>query len=216
MVSRTSHTLSNFIWKLYLIIVTTIFPFIVRSMLVKYIGIDYTGVSSLCTSILQVLNMADLGFGSAIVYYLYKPFAENKVEEICVYLNVYKKMYRIAGIVILVAGVLLIPFLHYMVNVKGYPQGLNITVIYIAYLFSAAFPYITVGYTEVIFRASQNIDVSSRIGGTTALIMYFIQIAVIFLTHNFYLYSFSLVINPILLTLSLSHFSKKKISTTDM
>ena len=54
-------------------VVTLLFPFVIRTTLIKEIGADFLGLGSLFASILQVLNLAELGFTSAIVYSMYKP-----------------------------------------------------------------------------------------------------------------------------------------------
>lgn len=54
----------------------------------------------LFTSILQVLNLAELGVGSAMVYSMYKPIAENDKATICALLKLYKKYYFFIGLII--------------------------------------------------------------------------------------------------------------------
>lgn len=43
-------------------------PFIMRTLLIRYLGMEYLGLNSLFTSILQILNLAELGVGSALGY----------------------------------------------------------------------------------------------------------------------------------------------------
>ena len=38
-------------------------PFIMRTLLIRYLGMEYLGLNSLFTSILQILNLAELGVG---------------------------------------------------------------------------------------------------------------------------------------------------------
>ena len=61
------------------------FPFIIRTILIKSLGADYLGLNSLFTSILTVLNLAELGFSSAVVFNMYKPIAENDADNgVCI------------------------------------------------------------------------------------------------------------------------------------
>ena len=46
-------------------------PFIMRTLLIRYLGMEYLGLNSLFTSILQILNLAELGVGSALGYSMY-------------------------------------------------------------------------------------------------------------------------------------------------
>ena len=59
--------------KLYQIFV----PFLIRTVMIRFMGIDYLGLNSLFTSILSVLNLAELGVGSAMVFSMYKPVADK-------------------------------------------------------------------------------------------------------------------------------------------
>jgi len=43
-----------------------LFPFICRTIFIKVLGEEYLGLGSLFSSILQVINVADLGFSTEI------------------------------------------------------------------------------------------------------------------------------------------------------
>ena len=55
-------------------------PFIMRTLLIRYLGMEYLGLNSLFTSLLQILNLAELGVGSALGYSMYAPIAEGKKD----------------------------------------------------------------------------------------------------------------------------------------
>lgn len=57
-------------------------PFIVRTLVIYRFGAEYLGLNSLFASVLQVLSLADFGFGTAIVYSLYRPIAEEDTETV--------------------------------------------------------------------------------------------------------------------------------------
>ena len=101
---KVKSTIKNLYSKLYIVAVTSIFPYIIRTLLIKYIGIEYTGVSSLFSSVLQVLNMADLGFGTAVVFFLYGPVEKQDANKVNAILKLYRKAYRIVGVIITAAG----------------------------------------------------------------------------------------------------------------
>lgn len=86
-------------------------PFIMRTLLIRYLGMEYLGLNSLFTSILQILNLAELGVGSALGYSMYAPIAEGKKDEICALLSLYRRYYRLIGLGIFLAGIVLLPFL---------------------------------------------------------------------------------------------------------
>lgn len=79
-------------------IVSIVFPFIVRTIFIKTIGEEYLGLNTLYSSILQVLNLADLGFSTAIVASMYKPIAENDINAVCALLRLFRNIYKVIGL----------------------------------------------------------------------------------------------------------------------
>ena len=93
MESRTKNGIRNIGSGIINRILLIVFPFITRTILLYSLGSEYLGLNSLFTSILTVLNLAELGFGSALVFSMYKPIAENDKKKICALLSVYKKIF---------------------------------------------------------------------------------------------------------------------------
>lgn len=86
--SRTKKSINNIIGGLMFKLIALIFPFIIKAVMIKKLGVQYLGLNSLFTSILMVLSLSELGVGSALVYSMYKPMAENDEERICALLKV--------------------------------------------------------------------------------------------------------------------------------
>ena len=116
---RIKNSRRNIRWGIINQVMMIIGPFITRTVILYTLGTAYLGLSSLFISILQVLNMAELGFASAIVYNMYKPIALGNTELVCALMKLYKKVYRLIGILILVIGGILIPFLPYLRNCRS-------------------------------------------------------------------------------------------------
>ena len=75
--TRTQNTIRNFSSGLIKQILNIILPFIIRTIVIYYLGAEYQGLSGLFTSILQMLSLAELGFSTAVVFALYKPISEK-------------------------------------------------------------------------------------------------------------------------------------------
>ena len=75
---RRKNTIRNMIWGTVNRLIATVIPFITRTIIINQLGNEYLGLNSLFTSILQILNLTELGVSSAIVYFMYKPIAEKK------------------------------------------------------------------------------------------------------------------------------------------
>ena len=123
--SRTKNTVRNIVTGALSKFVMLIFPFIIRTIIIRKLGSEYLGLSSLFTSILQVLNLAELGFSSAITFSMYKPLADNDKDMVCALLNMFKKIYRIVGVVIILIGLVLLPFLKSLIH-GSYPEDINL------------------------------------------------------------------------------------------
>ena len=102
-----------------------ILPFIVRTMILHIMGTQYLGLTSLFYSILQMLNLMEMGFGTAIVYSMYKPIAENDTKTINALLAFYRKVYIVVGTLVAIIGIGLMPFLPYLIKDKV-PSDINI------------------------------------------------------------------------------------------
>ena len=80
-IQRTKNAARNIVWGMAEKIITLLLPFIARTVMIKTLGAEYLGLNSLFTSILSVLSLTELGFGSAIVFSMYKPIAEDDNEK---------------------------------------------------------------------------------------------------------------------------------------
>ena len=112
--------------KIYQIVI----PFLMRTAMIYFMGVQYLGLNSLFTSILQVLNLAELGVGSAMIYSMYKPIAEDDDTAICALMKLYRLYYRVIGMVIAIIGCILTPFVPKLIS-GDIPKGLNIYILYL-------------------------------------------------------------------------------------
>ena len=208
MSSRTKHTINNtisgFVYKISLIV----FPFFTRTLIINYFGIEYLGLNSLFTSLLQMLSLAELGLSSAITYCMYKPIAEGRIDEINALYNLYRKLYKIIGIVILGVGSALSPFLQHLIN-GTIPIGINIYILYFIFLINTVLSYILFAYKDCLLVAHQQSNVSNNINTISTIFLYTIQCVIIILFKNFYLYSIILPISTLLCNIIRSYVVDK-------
>jgi len=190
---RTKNTTRNIIWGILNQGIMTFMPFIVRTVLLYTLGTEYLGLNSLFSSILQVLNLTELGFSSAINFNLYKAIAEKNTELICALMEFYKKVYRIMGLIILCIGLIIVPFLKSFIN-GSYLAEVNIYILYFIYLFNTVITYFLFAYKNALINAHQRIDVDNKVMMTTYLLQFSAQIILLYAFHNYYLY---LVLMPI-------------------
>lgn len=189
---RSKNAKRNGFWGIISNIVAILLPFAVRTVLIRELGAEYLGLSSLFSSVLSVLNITELGFGTAIVYSMYKPLAEDDTETICSLLNYYKTIYHTVGTVIFVIGIGILPFLKYFISGE-IPPDINIYLLYIMYLTNTVLSYWLFAYKSSILTIYQRNDIKSKIFIILSAIMYLGQILILLTIHNYYLYAMTLI-----------------------
>lgn len=186
-ISYIKNTTTSIFWGIVNKFVVILMPFIIRTILIYYLAAEYAGLSNLFTSILRVLNMAELGFAGAIAFSMYKPVAEDDTEKICALLAFYRKLYYTVGCIVMVIGIALIPYLDHLV--KGdCPADVNLRILYLIYLVDTAASYFLFSYKNVILNVYQRLDIVSNISTVLHICVYAIQIVILVLFRNYYAY----------------------------
>lgn len=186
-IERTKNASRNILYGIILRIYQITVPFLMRTAMIYLMGVQYLGLNSLFTSVLQVLNLAELGVGSAMVYSMYKPIAEDDNTTICALMKLYRTYYRVIGLVIAIVGCVLTPFIPHLIK-SDVPAGMNIYVLYILNLGATVLSYWLFAYKNSILQAHQRTDVVSRVTLVTSTVQYGLQIAVLWIFHNYYFY----------------------------
>jgi len=186
-IERIKNSKRNVIFGLINKAILLIFPFIIRSIIIRLLGADYMGLGSLFTSVLSVLNLAELGLGSAMVFNMYKPLAEDDMATIRAILNLYKKIYRVIGAIVLAAGLIALPFVQYLIFGEA-PSDINLQILFAIYLVDTSVTYFVFPYSACVISSMQRTDIESNITSAVYLAMYAVQIAALFLFKNYYVY----------------------------
>lgn len=186
-IERTKNTVRNIVFGFAYRFINIILPFVSRTAILYILGEQYLGLSSLFSSILSFLSLAELGVGGAMVYSMYKPIAENDKKTICGLLNLYRKFYHIIGTVIFGLELCLIPFLKLLVR-EELPADTNLYILYLIYLVNAALSYWLFAYKNSLLQAYQRNDVESKIAMVVTPLSYAVMLGALFITKNYYAY----------------------------
>lgn len=203
--NRTKNTLLGSTWGLINQVIMVVFPFIIRTCIIYVMGEQYVGLSSLFSAILSVLSLAELGVGSAIVFSMYKPLADEDDAKICALLKLYRDVYTVIGIVVLGVGLLLLPFLPALIN-GSTPSDINISYLYIIYLINSVISYWFFAYKSCLLNALQRVDAVTMISLIIRVLGYIAQILVICLTKNYYYYAIFLPITSVAINLVIGKY----------
>lgn len=123
----------------------------IQQIFLHVLGEDLRGLNGLYGNIIGWLSIVELGVGTAIVFSLYKPFANNDYSKVRAYLKFYRNFYLRAGLFILISGLIITPFLSFFIENKDINMYLVQTgfILYllnsfISYLFSSRLCVLTV------------------------------------------------------------------------
>ena len=199
-IERTKNATRNIVVGMILKIYQLLVPFVIRTVMIHMLGMEYLGLNSLFTSILQVLNLAELGVGSAMVFSMYKPIAEDDSATINDLMRLYQFYYRIIGIIILTVGIIITPFIPKLIK-SDIPSGLNIYILYYLNLVATVISYWLFAYKNCLLTAHQRSDVISKVTIITNTVMYVSQIIALLLFKSYYIYLIIALLGQILLNI---------------
>lgn len=205
--SRKINVMRNMFFGTFFQIISLVMGFVSRTFFIKILSEEYLGINSLFTNILTILSFAELGVGSAIVYNLYKPIADNDQNKINLLLKFYKDTYAKIGTIMLIVGLILVPFIPYLI--KDVPNiSENIYIIYVIFLLDTVVSYFFT-YRTAIITADQKNYIVVRTTQIFKIIQIIVQIILLYVTHNYYIYIVLQLTTTCITYLYLSHKSKK-------
>lgn len=184
--TRSHNVKKNSIYSALLQIAALFLSFLNRTIFVQFLSSEYLGVNGLFGNILTVLSLAELGIGTVMIYALYKPIADKDYDLISSYVYYFKKCYKYIALIVLGLGLLLLPFLQFVVTGSNIPIN-EIRFYYVIYLLTTVFTYIGV-YKSTLLNADQNTFIVKRWNFIFMCIQNIVQIAVLFIFKNYLLY----------------------------
>lgn len=182
---RTKASIRNIIFSCVVNVISLLIGFVAQAIFLKTMGEEFLGINGLFTNIISMLSIVELGIGTAIVYYLYKPLAENNESRIRRIMNFYGSSYKKIAITILMLGICITPFLNYLVGENN--VSINIYVVYILFVLDASLYYI-LSYKRTILVANEKNYYINIVHLVYLLLLNFLQILVLYLTKDYYLY----------------------------
>lgn len=205
--SRTAYSLLNMFANFAGYGINMVLSFICRMVFVRCLAQEYLGVSGLFSNILSMLSLTELGIGTAIVYAMYKPIAEDDHEKLASLMKFYGTAYKVIGCTVALFGLALLPFLDLIIGEQpGIADDLHF--IYLLYLFNSASSYFF-SYRTTILTASQRNYVVVAINYVVVIIQNIIQIIVLLTLKNFTAYLFVQIICGLATNIITSQKAKK-------
>lgn len=206
--SRTEYSILNIITGLGGYTVNTILGLVCRMVFTRTLAADYLGINGLFTNILTMLSLAELGIGSAIIYALYKPLAENDEDKVASLVKFYGSCYKGIGIVVATIGIILMPFLNVLITEQPAIKE-NLYLIYALYLFNTASTYFFSYRSSLITAAQQNYIVIG-VNYLITIIQSIIQMIWLITTHEYIGYLIIASVGTLTYNIVISYIAKQK------
>lgn len=194
MQERTKNSYKNIVMGLANNFVVLLLSFISRKLFIRYLGVELLGINGLFVNILSILSLADLGFGTAMSFSFYKPLSERDEEKLAALITYYKTVYNIIAAGVASLGILLLPFLKYLVNVE---QDIPfLWLYYLIFLTNTVISYLFVYKSSILNAAQKNHLVStwSIIVNIAKIVM---QVIVLILFKNYFVYLFITILSSL-------------------
>ena len=121
-----------------------------------------------------------------MIYSMYKPLAENNSYKLAQLLELYKTVYRVVGSIVLGLGLVLIPFMDYLI--KDAPDIQGLTFYYILFLLNSVTSYWFFSYRNSILQADQKAYVLTAYQSIFNIIKTVLQIVLLLVFHNYTVY----------------------------
>ncbi len=182
---KSKYSVKNSITSFISNIISIIFVFLSQSIFIKTLGIEYSGLNGLFSNILAIINLFELGIGSAIAFHLYKYTKDSNEDKIISILNYCKKLYFVIVILILCFGLLTLPFISFFI--KEVTIEINIYIIYLLFIINTISTYFLI-HKRILLYSFQRNYIINIIHIFYIIIVNIIQILVIIFTKNYYLY----------------------------
>lgn len=183
--SRTKNVKLNILWGNIGTFIVLIFSFVNRTVFLKVLSVEYLGLNGLFLNLLGILAFSELGIGSVINYALYKPIAQNEEEKIIALLKLYKKVYRIIALVVFLSGLIIFPFLKFIVN-SEIPLK-YVRIYFLLMLLNSVSSYF-VTYKTSYVAAIQKDYINTNINTITQIITFLLQLIVLVSTKRYLYY----------------------------
>lgn len=183
--SRIVKTQKNAVTAIAQNILNILLSFLSRMIFVRVLSADYLGINGLFSNILSVLSLADLGMQTAMMYSLYKPIANNDRAKIKNLVAFFRKIYFGIAFVVFVAGIAIIPFLGFIINLDS--EIPHLTAYYILALLNIVISYLFI-YRTTLVAADQKSYILNKYVMIFKMLSFVAQIAVLMLFKNYFLY----------------------------
>jgi len=151
--SRTARSIKNAKVALFFYCINLLLQFFSRKIFLEYLGAEVLGLNTTAQNLIEFLNLAELGIGSAVGYSLYKPLFTRNYQSINEIVSVQGWLYRKIAYIVIVGACILMLFFPFIFEKAKVPLWYTYGT-FIALLVSALLGYF-INYRQIVFSADQ-------------------------------------------------------------
>ena len=206
--TRTKNSARNLIFSFMGYLLQIILNFVIRRYFIYVFSVEYLGLNSLFSNVLSVLSLVELGFGTALVYSMYKPMAEDDKEKVKQLLQYYKNIYCVVGTIIGILGALVLFFMPYF-QAKAPNISVDLYIVYLIFLVNTVVSYFF-AYRRSLLYVSQRSDLESKINMVVNIFVSILTLVILLIFKNYYLYAVTSIIGTLITNLLIYVLTNKK------
>ena len=167
-------------------ILSLFLAFFSRKIFLDCLGAEFIGLTGMLMNIMSFLSVAELGIGTSIIYFLYKPLQEDDHEKINEVMSMLAYLYRCIGFIIGGIGVIVSLFFPWWF--AHLSTGLPLVYFaFYSFLASSVSGYIF-NYKQLLVGANQKQYMINAYFQTIAIIQSLTQIFLAYFYRNLYLW----------------------------
>ena len=160
--------------------------FFSRRVFLDCLGAEFIGLTGMLMNIMSFLSVAELGIGTSIVYFLYKPLQEDNHEKINEVMSMLAYLYRCIGVIIGGIGVIVSLFFPWWFD--NLTVGLPLAYFaFYSFLATSMSGYIF-NYKQLLVSANQKQYMVSAYFQTIGIVQSLTQIILAYYYRNLYLW----------------------------
>ncbi len=165
---------------------TLFFAFFSRKIFLDCLGADFIGLTGTLGNILGYLNLAELGIGSCISFFLYKPLQSDDRASINEIMSVFGYLYQRIGIAIFIGGILISLFFPLIFGEKEIGLGIVYFSFY-SFLGASLIGYF-INYRQILLSADQKKYVVTIYLQSATFIKTALQLFLAYYYKNYYIW----------------------------
>lgn len=184
--NRVDRSIMNMKVGMFFYLITLVLAFFSRKVFLVCLGAEFIGLTGMLMNIMSFLSVAELGIGTSITFFLYKPLQEDNHEKINEMMSILAFLYRCIGGIILVCGIIISVFFPWWFDHLSTGLALVYFSFY-SFLLSSAAGYIF-NYKQLLVSANQKQYLVNAYFQTIGIVQSLTQILLAYYYRNLWLW----------------------------